>query len=123
MRKLSLVLAALTVAATGAYCSHDNVTGPAANTPAVAFINPNPTHAASMIIFAGTNFDQNATFTLRQNAEVKATLEQRVFAAGTPDTRIQIDATIPDGTPVGNYQACVTTAAGTGCYGLPVQVF
>jgi hypothetical protein len=121
MRRVPLLLAALAALALATQCSNTEVTanGPV---PDVTFINPNPTHAASMIIFIGTNFDDTATFTLRQNGEIKATLVDRILADDKPE-RIQVDATIPGGTPVGNYQACVTTHNGTGCYGLPVQVF
>jgi len=123
MRRVSLALAvfAALALALATRCSHSEVTanGPV---PQVTLINPNPTHAASMIIFIGTDFDDTATFTLRQNGEVKATLGPIVLADDKPE-RMQVDATIPGGTPVGNYQACVTTRNGTGCYSLPVQVF
>ena len=121
MRRVLLVLVAFTALALASRCSGHEVTatGPV---PQVTFINPNPTHADSMIIFIGTNFDDTATFTLRQNGDVQATLVQPLLADDKPE-RIQVDATIPGGTPVGNYQACVTTRNGTGCYGLPVRVF
>jgi len=102
---------------------HDDMTGPSQPMPTVDFVNPNPTHSASMIIFRGTHFDETATFTLQQGGDVMATLGERVYATGTPETSIQVDATIPAATPNGNYQACVTTRAGTGCYSLPVKVF
>jgi hypothetical protein len=121
MRRVLLALAAVSALALATQCSDHEVTatGPV---PQVTFINPNPTHSDSMIIFIGTNFDDTATFTLRQNGEIKATLGPLVLADDKPE-RIQVDATIPGATPVGNYQACVTTRNGTGCYGLPVKVF
>ena len=121
MRKAGFALSALAVLALASHCSDHEVaaTGPV---PDVTYINPNPTHADSMIIFIGTNFDDTATFTLRQNGEVKATLGPIVLAEDKPE-RMQVDATIPAGTPNGNYEACATTRNGTGCYGLPVQVF
>jgi hypothetical protein len=76
-----------------------------------------------MIIFIGKHFDQNSTFELRQNGAVKATLVQRTFATGTSAEGIQIDATIPAGTALGRYQACVRTAAGSGCGPALVEVF
>ena len=121
MRRVPLLLVALAALALATQCSNHEVTvnGPV---PDVTWINPNPTHADSMIIFIGTNFDDTATFTMRQNGEVKATLGPLVLAEDKPE-RIQVDATIPGGTPGGDYQACVTTRNGTGCYGLPVTVF
>ena len=121
MRRVLLALATVSALALAAHCSDHEVTanGPV---PQVTYINPNPTHADSMIIFIGTNFDDTGTFTLRQNGETKATLGPVVLADDKPE-RVQVDATIPGGTPNGNYEACVTTHSGTGCYGLPVQVF
>ena len=120
-----LGLALTIVGVLASRCSHDDavVNPPAVDVPVVTNIQPNPTHAASMIIFAGTHFDQNATFELRQGGVAKVALTERVFAAGTPSEGIQVDATIPAGTALGRYQACVRTAAGTGCGPALVEVF
>ena len=120
-----LGLALTIVGVLASRCSHDDavVNPPAVDVPVVTNIQPNPTHAASMIIFAGTHFDQNATFELRQGGVAKVTLTERVFAAGTPSEGIQVDATIPAGTALGRYQACVRTAAGTGCGPALIEVF
>jgi hypothetical protein len=125
MRKVFFSFAVLAIVSFGTGgCSHDKmVTNPNAATPVVTNIQPNPTHADGMIIIAGTRFDQTATFDLRQGGMVKATLTHPIFAAGTPTTGIQIDATIPAGTAVGKYQACVTMTSGTGCGPVLVEVF
>ena len=123
-RAASLLLALTIVSVIAARCSHDDmVTNPRLDTPVVTNIQPNPTHADSMIIFAGTHFDENATFELRQNGVARVTLAQRVFAAGTASEGIQVDATIPAGTALGKYQACVRTSAGSGCGPALVEVF
>ncbi|HEX4439793.1 MAG TPA: hypothetical protein VH854_06960, partial [Thermoanaerobaculia bacterium] len=86
MRRTASRLFAVTILALIAgRCSHDDavVNPPAADVPVVTNIQPNPTHSDSMIIFAGTDFDQNSTFELRQGGAVKATLVQRTFATGT----------------------------------------
>ena len=76
----SLAVLALVSFGTGS-CSHDKmVTNPNAATPVVTNIQPNPSHADSMLIFAGTRFDQTATFDLRQGGMVKATLTNPIFA-------------------------------------------
>jgi hypothetical protein len=117
MRKSLFPLAVLAIVSFGTgSCSHDKmVTNPNVATPVVTNIQPNPSHADSMLIIAGTRFDQTATFDLRQGGMVKATLTHPIFAAGTPTAGIQIDATIPAGAAIGKYQACVTTTSGTGC--------
>jgi len=119
-------LVALTVASLlNIRCHHDDavVNPPAVDVPVVMNIQPNPTHADSMIIFAGTHFDQTATFELRQGDVAKATLINPIFAAGTANEGIQVDATIPAGTALGKYRACVRTAAGSGCGPEFVEVF
>ena len=124
MRRASSFLAVAILGLITGRCSHDDaVVNPPADTPVVTNIQPNPTHSASMIIFAGTHFDQTATFELRQGGATKVTLVDPVFAAGTPTEGIQVDATIPAGTALGRYQACVRTAAGSGCGPVLVEVF
>lgn len=126
MRKLLFVFAAFLVVGLtfGAGCNgSNNMTGPAGPMPAVTQIQPNPTHAASVLIFIGTNFDQTSTFTLRQGGVVQATLVNVVLATGSPAAGIQINATIPAGTPLGMYAGCVTTASGTACDATPIEVF
>jgi hypothetical protein len=127
MRRTARLLLALGILGLiASRCSHDDnavVNPPNVNTPVVTNIQPNPTHAASMIIFAGTHFDENATFELRQGGAVKVTLNERIFASGTSEQGIQVDATIPAGTALGKYQACVRTAAGSGCGPELVEVF
>jgi len=125
-RAASLALALALIGLIANRCSHDDdavVNPPSVDTPVVDDIQPNPTHADSMIIFIGTHFDQSSTFELRQNGVAKVTLVQRTFATGTPAQGIQVDAMIPAGTPLGRYQACVRTAAGSGCGPALVEVF
>jgi hypothetical protein len=121
MRKLMLVLVALTVItfSTGSHCNE--MTSPGLM-PEVTHIDDNPTHAGSVLIFAGKNFDAGSTFTLRQNGGVSATLANPILATGTAAAGIQVDVTIPAGTPLGTYQGCVTTSAGTACADVPVGV-
>ncbi len=126
MRKLLFVFAAFLVIVVtfGAGCNDSNdMTGPTGPMPAVTHIEPNPTHAASVLIFQGTNFDQTSTFTLRQGGVVKPTLVGVIFAAGSSTAGIQINATIPAGTALGMYAGCVTTAFGTACDAMPVEIF
>ena len=54
---------------------------------------------------------------------VKATLTGAILATGTPAAGVQINATIPAGTALGKYEACVTTSTGTGCGPALVEVF
>ena len=120
--RLLVLLAIVGFVATS--CSHDNmVTNPSGAKPVITQIQPNPTHSASVLIIAGTRFDQTATFDLRQGGMVKATLTGAILATGTPATGIQINATIPAGTALGKYEACVTTSTGTGCGPALVEVF
>jgi hypothetical protein len=124
MRKLLFVFAAFLVLSCGAACNDSNdVTSPGGLMPAVTRIVPNPTHANSMLIFHGTHFDQTSTFTLQQGGVVKATLSNVVFATGSSAAGIQINATIPAGTPLGMYAGCVTTAFGTACNATAIEVF
>ena len=124
MRNLLCLLALGAAALGAASCSHDNmVTNPSGAQPVVANIQPMSEVAGGMLIFAGTHFDEKATFDLRQGGVVKATLGQVLLATGTPSQGIQINATIPLGTAAGKYQACVTTSAGTGCGPVLVEVF
>jgi hypothetical protein len=120
-RAVSLLLALAIMGVLATRCGHDDtMVNP--NAPLVTNIQPNPTHADSMIIFIGSHFDETATFELRQNGTT-VTLINPVFATGTPAEGIQVDATIPAGTALGRYQACVRTAAGSGCGPQPVEVF
>lgn len=125
MRKLLIgVATVLAIAALSAACNDSNeITGPIGPVPAVTHIQPNPTHANSMLIFQGTGFDQTSTFTLRQGGVVRATLITVVYATGNSTSGIQINATVPLGTPFGLYDGCVTTAFGTACNATPVEVF
>jgi hypothetical protein len=127
MRNLLSLLSLVSLAAVGfvaASCSHDNmVTNPNSAMPVITQIQPNPTHSASVLIIAGTHFDQTATFDLRQGGVVKVTLSQPILATGTPSSGIQINATIPAGAALGKYEACVTTSTGTGCGPALVEVF
>ena len=122
-RAISPLLALAIVCMVSSRCNHDNAMTNPGVTPVVTNIQPNPTHAESMIIFAGTHFDQTATFELRQGDVTKVTLVNPVFATGTPTEGIQVDATIPAGTSLGMYSACVRTAAGSGCGPVLVEVF
>jgi hypothetical protein len=125
MRKSPSFLSVLAIVSIGAgSCSdHDMTTNPNAAKPMVTQIQPNPTHANSVLIIAGTQFDQTATFDLRQGGAVKAILTQPILATGTAASGIQINAAIPAGTALGKYQACVTTRAGTGCGPVLIEVF
>ena len=125
MRKEPFLLALVaTVGLSAGSCGHDDMTtNPNVAMPAVSMIQPNPTHADSVLIIAGTHFDQTATFDLRQGGAVKATLLHPILATGDAASGIQINATIPAGTALGKYQACVTTGAGTGCGAVLVEVF
>jgi len=124
-RTVSLLLALTAVSLVNGSCHHDDavVNPPAVDVPVVMNVQPNPTHADSMIIFAGKHFDQTATFELRQGDVTKATLIHPVFATATATEGIQVDATIPAGTTLGEYRACVRTAAGSGCGPEFVEVF
>ena len=123
-RAASLALTLAIVCLVSSRCNHDNaVINPQSDAPVVTNIQPNPTHSDSMIIFAGTHFDQNATFELRQGDVTVVTLIRPVFATGTPTEGIQVDATIPAGTALGKYTACVRTASGSGCGPALVEVF
>jgi hypothetical protein len=104
-------------------CSHDMVTSPAGAKPQIAQVQPNPTHSNSVLIIAGTHFDQHATFDLRQGAVVKTTLTNPILAATDSMVGTQVNATIPPGTPLGKYQACATTSAGTGCGPVLIEIF
>jgi hypothetical protein len=121
MRKLPLVLfaAAVITFSTGSHCNE--MTNPG-TMPAITNIDDNPTHAGSVLIFAGTNFDASSTFTLQQDGAVRVTLVNPILATGTPADGIQVDVTIPVGAPLGSYQGCVTTAVGTSCASVPVGV-
>jgi hypothetical protein len=125
MRKLLFVFGAFLVILNFSLgCNDSNdVTGPVGLMPAVTHIQPNPTHANSMLIFQGTHFDQTSTFTLQQGGVVKATLIGVVYATGNSTQGIQINATIPLGTALGMYAGCVTTAFGTACDATPIEVF
>ena len=119
---LSAVLVCLAVVAAGCHDDNNMTVNPLAQ-PVVTNIQPNPTHSNSVLIIAGTRFDQTARFDLRQNGISKATLANPILATGTPSTGVQINATIPEGTPLGKYQACVTTVFGTGCGPDLIEVF
>jgi hypothetical protein len=90
--------------------------------PVVADIQPSSEVVGGALIIAGTHFDQTATFDLRQGGTVKATLTNVILASDDP-SKIQINGTIPAGTPVGMYQVCVTTKNGVGCGPALVEVF
>ena len=121
MRKPTLLLLAATVItfSTGSHCNE--MTSPG-TMPAITNIDDNPTHAGSVLIFAGTNFDASSTFTLQQNGAVAVNLVNPILATGNPTDGIQVDVTIPPGSALGSYQGCVTTAVGTACYSVPVGV-
>lgn len=121
MRKVALVflsLAAITFG-TGSHCNEMSSPG---TMPAITNIDDNPTHAGSVLIFAGTNFDASSTFTLQQSGQVRVTLVHPILATGTPADGIQVDVTIPEGAALGSYQGCVMTAVGTACAAVPVGV-
>ncbi|HEY1252170.1 MAG TPA: hypothetical protein VGH97_13370 [Thermoanaerobaculia bacterium] len=123
MRRTSilLVLFAIVVLAP-AGCSHDDMTtNPQGAMPEVSDIQPVSEVAGGVLIIIGTRFDQTATFDLRQGSVVKATLTNVILASGDP-AKIQINGTVPTGTPSGKYQVCVTTASGTGCWSALVQI-
>src|SRR5215813_11879956 len=116
MRRTSILTVLLAIVVLGsAGCSHDDMTtNPQGALPAVNQIQPSSEAAGGMLIIIGTHFDQTATFDLRQGAVVKATLTNVILASGGDPANIQINGTIPAGTPKGKYQVCVTTSAGVG---------
>jgi len=116
-----LVLFAIVILGSGR-CTHDNMTTNPGPMPVVSDIQPSSEVAGGVLIIIGTHFDQTATFDLRQGSVVKATLTN-VIAASDDPAKIQINGTIPPGTPVGKYQVCATTSAGVGCGPMLIEVF
>lgn len=124
MRQPRLLVALLAVAilATGR-CTHDEMTTNPGPVPVVNDIQPQAEAAGGMLLVMGTHFDQTATFDLRQGSVVKASLSNVILASGDDPANIQINGTVPAGTPAGQYQVCVTTRTGTGCASKLVGIF
>lgn len=116
-----LVLFAVVILGSGR-CTHDEMTTNPGSMPVVNDIQPSSEVVGGVLIIIGTHFDQTATFDLRQGSVVKATLTNVILASGDP-AKVQINGTIPAGTPVGKYQVCVTTSAGVGCGPALIEVF
>jgi hypothetical protein len=116
-----LVLLA-TVLLASSRCVHDEMTTNPGSVPVVNEIQPSSEVVGGMLIVIGTHFNETATIDLRQGSVVKATLTNVILASDDP-AKIQINATIPPGTPKGKYQLCVTNAAGTGCGPALIEVF
>jgi hypothetical protein len=125
MRRTPTLLILFAIVVLGpAGCTHDDMTtNPQGAMPAVNQIQPSSEAAGGALIIIGTHFDQTATFDLRQGSVVKATLTNVILASGADPANIQINGTIPMGTPAGKYQVCVTTHSGTGCGPALVEVF
>ena len=115
-----LILLAAVILSSGR-CTHDEMTTNPGSLPVVNEIQPSSEVAGGVFIVIGTHFDRSATFDLRQGSVVKAALTNVILASDDP-AKIQINGTIPPGTPKGNYQVCVTNAAGTGCGPALVEV-
>ncbi|HEY2797724.1 MAG TPA: hypothetical protein VGK26_07530 [Thermoanaerobaculia bacterium] len=122
MRHTRRLLVLLAIVVVSGRCSHNDMTTNPGPVPVVADIQPSAEVVGGVLIIAGTHFDQTATFDLRQGSNVKATLTNLILASDDP-AKIQINGTIPTGTPVGKYQVCVTTKNGVGCGPALVEVF